>query len=104
MAIFCESSANSFTRNFSRKIIFYFRFCRQFDIREPHKCRTDNKVLLVGLQNHIGLNAEAKCIAVNQRRPEQIAVGANDVYARVYDRRMITLTQVERETVQSNAK
>lgn len=37
-------------------------------------------------------NAEAKCIAVNPARTEQIAIGANDPYARVYDRRMLVKT------------
>lgn len=32
---------------------------------------------------------EAKCIAINPIRSEQLAVGANDPYARVYDRRML---------------
>ena len=32
---------------------------------------------------------EAKCIAINPLRSEQLAVGANDPYARVYDRRML---------------
>lgn len=40
--------------------------------------------------------AEAKCVTVNPRRPEQLAVGANDAYARVFDRRMIKLMQVKR--------
>lgn len=51
-------------------------------------------MLLIGLQNHMGANAEAKCVTINQRRPELIAIGANDVYARVYDRRMISLSPV----------
>lgn len=72
------------------KISFFYR---QFDKREKHKCR-DQKVLLIGLQNYMGPNAEAKCIAINQRRTELIAVGANDVYARVYDRRMMSLAEV----------
>lgn len=42
----------------------------------------------------MGANAEAKCVAINPRRTELIAVGANDVYARVYDRRMISLEEV----------
>lgn len=67
---------------------------RQFDIREPHKCTRDEKVCLVDLQNHIGASAEAKCVAVNPRRPEQLAVGASDSYARIYDRRMIKLFKV----------
>lgn len=67
---------------------------RQFDIREPHQCTRDEKVCLIDLQNHIGASAEAKCVAVNPRRPEQLAVGASDSYARVYDRRMIKLFRV----------
>lgn len=66
----------------------------QFDIREKHTCRKDDKIQLINLQHHMGPNAEAKCVSVNQRRSELIAVGANDVYARVYDRRMLTLGQV----------
>lgn len=42
----------------------------------------------------MGPNVEAKCLAVNQRRPEYVAVGANDVFARLYDRRMINLEKV----------
>ena len=49
---------------------------------------------MIDLQNHIGASAEAKCVAVNPRRPEQLAVGASDAYARVYDRRMIKLFRV----------
>lgn len=49
---------------------------------------------MIGLQNYMGANAEAKCIAINQLRTELLAVGANDVYARVYDRRMISLAAV----------
>lgn len=54
----------------------------------------DEKVCLIDLQHHIGSNAEAKCVAINPRRPEQLAVGASDAYARVYDRRMIKLIRV----------
>lgn len=68
--------------------------CSQFDIREPHVCKQDDKVRLIDLQNHIGPNAEAKCLAINQRRSEQLAVGASDAYARVYDRRLIKLAKV----------
>lgn len=68
---------------------------RQFDIREQHSCRGDSNVLLVDLQRYIGPHAEAKCIAINPRRPAMLAVGANDMYARLYDRRMITLQKVD---------
>lgn len=50
---------------------------------------------LIDLQSHIRGNADAKCVAVNPRRPEQLAVGASDAYARVYDRRMIKLCRVK---------
>lgn len=46
------------------------------------------------MTNYVGKLAEIKCISINQRRPEQLAVGANDPYARLFDRRMITLGQV----------
>lgn len=55
------------------KIAVFF-FFRQFDIREPHKCKSDDKVRLIDLQNHIGSSAEAKCVAVNHRKPEQIGM------------------------------
>ena len=45
--------------------------------------------VLVNLNSILGKQAEAKCISVNQRRTEWIAVGANDPYIRVYDRRKI---------------
>lgn len=52
---------------------------------------------MIDLQNHIGASAEAKCVAINPRRSEQIAVGASDAYARIYDRRMIKLIRVRNE-------
>ncbi|CRK90784.1 CLUMA_CG004476, isoform A [Clunio marinus] len=62
----------------------------QIDLREPHTCVSEDKIVLVDLSNHQEY-VEAKCIAVNPRRPEQLAIGTNDAYARLYDRRMITL-------------
>lgn len=38
----------------------------------------------------MGGSAEAKCLAINPVRPELIAVGANDPYVRLYDRRQIS--------------
>ncbi|GAB0097419.1 Tetratricopeptide repeat [Sergentomyia squamirostris] len=75
----------------------------EFDLREPHKCMSNEcKVSLVCLKNYISASnsvsnvvaspAQAKCLAVNPRRPELIAVGANDCYARMYDRRMMKLS------------
>lgn len=62
----------------------------QIDLREPHKCNGDDKIVLIDLKNHQEY-VEAKCIAINNRRPEQLAIGTNDAYARIYDRRMISL-------------
>lgn len=66
--------------------------CSEFDVREPHVCKA-GKVSLICLNNHVKY-AQAKCIAVNPRRPELIAIGSNDCYARVYDRRMMILDSV----------
>lgn len=62
----------------------------QIDLREPHTCNSDDKIVLIDLKNHQEY-VEAKCIAINPRRPEQLAVGTNDAYARIFDRRMIKL-------------
>lgn len=62
-------------------------------MREAHVCGNEN-VQLINLQHHIGRHAEAKCVTVNHRRPEQLAVGASDAYARIYDRRMIRAVRV----------
>ncbi|XP_039314625.1 WD and tetratricopeptide repeats protein 1 isoform X3 [Solenopsis invicta] len=66
----------------------------QYDIRTPHVCKSNDHSVLVNLVYHTGCYAEGKCIAVNPRRPELIAIGANDAYVRMYDRRMIKLSQV----------
>ncbi|KAK0179561.1 hypothetical protein PV327_005302 [Microctonus hyperodae] len=67
----------------------------QYDTRIHHNCKSnDCKNVLVDLVNHAGRRAEAKCMAVNPTRPELVAVGANDPYVRVYDRRMIKIGQV----------
>uniref|UniRef100_A0A336M5V5 CSON010588 protein n=1 Tax=Culicoides sonorensis TaxID=179676 RepID=A0A336M5V5_CULSO len=63
----------------------------QFDLRESHNCDKNQKIVLIDLTNYSGRYAEVKCIAVNPRRPELLAIGSNDGYARLYDRRMIKL-------------
>lgn len=40
----------------------------------------------------MGWSAEAKCLAVNPTRPHLLAVGANDCYVRLYDRRMVKVS------------
>nr|XP_037281191.1 WD and tetratricopeptide repeats protein 1-like [Rhipicephalus microplus]XP_037281192.1 WD and tetratricopeptide repeats protein 1-like [Rhipicephalus microplus] len=68
----------------------------QFDYRMPHQCTADANHVLVNLGYHLGRNVEAKCIAVNQLQPHLLAVGANDSYIRLYDRRMINTTKLAR--------
>ncbi|XP_045535856.1 WD and tetratricopeptide repeats protein 1 [Papilio machaon] len=65
----------------------------QHDLRTSHRCNSVNTNVLVNLIKHLGRYAEAKCVAVNPRRPYQLAVGANDCYARLYDTRMIKLSR-----------
>ncbi|XP_049781541.1 WD and tetratricopeptide repeats protein 1-like isoform X1 [Schistocerca cancellata] len=63
----------------------------QFDLRTSHACSGTVNNLLINLANHVGREAEAKCVAINPLREELLAVGANDPFIRVYDRRMIKL-------------
>ncbi|XP_076250174.1 WD and tetratricopeptide repeats protein 1-like isoform X2 [Rhynchophorus ferrugineus] len=58
----------------------------EFDLREQHECFTNKARVLIDLDN---TNHEAKCIAINPTKPHYLAVGANDCYVRLYDRRMI---------------
>lgn len=69
----------------------------QFDIREPHSCSSGSRVVLLDLCDQIAKNTEVKCVAINPRRPEFLAVGSNDPYARIYDRRMISLRNIMRQ-------
>lgn len=64
----------------------------QYDTRSSHTCKSsepNNKILLLDLKKHQEY-CEVKCIAINPRRPEQLAVGSNDPYVRIFDRRMIS--------------
>ncbi|WAR08495.1 WDTC1-like protein [Mya arenaria] len=62
----------------------------QYDLRCPELCKPNSKNVLVNLDSHIGIQSEFKCIAINPAQPELMAIGANDPYVRVYDRRMLT--------------
>jgi len=64
----------------------------QWDTREDYNKGEAN--VLVNLLNHTGRAAECKCIAVCPSRPELMAIGANDPYVRVFDRRMLTLQRL----------
>jgi len=59
-------------------------------LRAPEMCKTDHpQNVLINLNEHVGPHAEAKCLSINPVRPELLAVGANDPYVRLYDRRML---------------
>ena len=74
----------------------FFVVSRQFDLRTPESASgTSPNNVLVNLNAHIGPHAEAKCLAINPVRPEQMAVGANDPYVRLYDRRMLTCRSIK---------
>ena len=72
---------------------------RQFDLRCPEKSQTGSpNNVLVNLNAHLSIdasNAEAKCLAINPTRPEMLAVGANDPYVRIYDRRMLQTSNIK---------
>lgn len=81
---------------------FAFSLLRQFDIREPHSCQSDNpcRNVLIDLKPTCGTsagNTQCKCLDVNPVRHEQIAVGALDAYVRLYDTRILTLKRTSRE-------
>ncbi|CAG2110116.1 unnamed protein product [Medioppia subpectinata] len=67
----------------------------QFDLREKHRCSSVSNNVLINLMDYNGPNAEVKCIAINPIRSELIAVGANDAFVRLYDRRMISLQSIQ---------
>ena len=59
---------------------------REFDIRQAApKCTK----ILIDLAKTCGESAECKCLALNPMCSHMLAVGANDPYVRLYDRRMI---------------
>lgn len=66
----------------------------QFDLRMPHACTNGPSNILINLLSHTGKQAEVKSIAINPVRTEQLVVGANDPFIRLYDRRMIKITSV----------
>lgn len=76
----------------------------QFDIRENHRCRSEDNVRLLDLSASIELLTEAKCLAINPRKTEQIALGTNDPYARIYDRRMLVKSSVSSPAVNNQSE
>jgi len=43
----------------------------------------------------LSYTTEFKCITVNPTKPHQLAVGANDSYVRLYDRRLIKTSKIK---------
>ncbi|UYV69380.1 WDTC1 [Cordylochernes scorpioides] len=69
-------------------------FIMEFDLRTPHQCSNVCHNVLINLSQHLGRGSEAKCLAINPLRTEMLAVGANDPYVRLYDRRMIHTSKI----------
>ncbi|XP_025017770.1 WD and tetratricopeptide repeats protein 1-like, partial [Tetranychus urticae] len=74
--------------------------CQNFDF--GLRVQTRNLINLVGLKLcpsvqifYVRKSAEVKCISINPVQPHLLAIGANDPYIRLYDRRMISLTQAK---------
>jgi len=63
---------------------------RQWDSREKWSESQVAQNTLVNLNTQVGRGSEVKCISICPGRTELLAVGGNDPYVRVYDRRMLT--------------
>lgn len=63
----------------------------QYDTRERHCClsTTTPKNILIDLKTAAFGCLAAKCIDINPIRDEMIAIGANDVHVRLFDRRYV---------------
>ena len=80
----------------------------QNDVRCKHRCtlsggssgasncaggsiggKTTVENLLINLNSSFNYGVRAKCLAINRRKPEQLAVGCSDPFVRLFDRRMI---------------
>ncbi len=73
------------------------RFSPSHNSQHDIRCSPQEVTQLLLSYKAIGAHlSEAKCIALNQVRPELIAVGNNDPYARIYDRRMLKLSALPR--------
>lgn len=62
---------------------------RLYDMRAPHSCSSQASNFLIDLRGYGGSSVECRCIAIHPARPELIAVGVNDPFIRIFDRRMI---------------
>lgn len=66
-------------------LTFFFAHYRQYDLRESSK----RSEVLIDLTEFCGQLVEAKCLAVNPRDNNYLAVGTNGPFVRLYDIRMI---------------
>ena len=73
---------------------------RQWDLRE--KWSGDGANVLINLTQQAGRGAEVKCVTICPGRSELIAVGANDPFVRVFDRRMITYGRLDPASTHSS--
>lgn len=71
-------------------MVFFFVVYRQYDLREPHECPSQNSVFI-----DLCYSSEIKCIAVNPTKPHLVAVGADDCFIRMYDRRMVRMSGIK---------
>jgi WD and tetratricopeptide repeat-containing protein 1 len=75
-------------------------FVLQHDIRCP---ANDMTRVFISYPRCLSLptiaNLEVKCLAINPARTEFLAVGCNDPYARIYDRRMVETQPYNARTV-----
>ncbi|KAI1308648.1 WD and tetratricopeptide repeats protein 1 [Halotydeus destructor] len=60
----------------------------EYDLRKEHRCKNSFRSAWIDLDKFTP-NAEVKSIDINPVRPEMIAVGADDPYVRIFDRRML---------------
>jgi len=67
----------------------------QWDTREKWTDATIS--CLIDLNSHCA-RAEVKCVAVNPLRDEMLAVGSNDQFIRLYDRRKLSLKKIDSQS------
>ncbi|CAH8665703.1 unnamed protein product [Schistosoma rodhaini] len=79
--------------------------CRQFDLRDPDQTSVNKPCnVLVNLRFQDNVFAEAKCIAVNPLKSELVAVGGNEPFVRMFDRRKLTLSTYDSATPQEGIR
>lgn len=61
----------------------------QYDIRENHICGTSSSRHILLDLGSICARLKAKCLAINPIKSEMLAVGATDIYNRLFDRRYL---------------